>query len=114
MQLLLLIRDYQVNGHLTAKLDPLGLDGGTATEGLDLGLYGFTEADLDRAFFLGDVWRMPGEERARAVLTLRDVLGKLQRAYCGSVGYEYMHIHDGGKRGWLRDRIEAAGEPGEA
>jgi len=116
LQLLLLIRDYQVNGHLTAKLDPLGLDGGTATEGLDLGLYGFTEADLDRAFFLGDVWRMPGEERARAVLTLRDVLGVLQRAYCGSVGYEYMHIDDGDKRSWLRDRIEAAAgaEPGEA
>ncbi|XP_039785956.1 2-oxoglutarate dehydrogenase, mitochondrial-like [Panicum virgatum] len=59
---------------------------------------------------------MPGEERARAVLTLRDVLGVLQRAYCGSVGYEYMHINDGDKRSWLRDRIEAAAgaEPGDA
>jgi 2-oxoglutarate dehydrogenase E1 component len=108
MQLLLLVRAYQVNGHMMAKLDPLGLDDRAVPEDLRLGLYGFTEADLDREFFLG-VWRMSGFlSENRPVLTLREILNKLQQAYCGPIGYEYMHIPDRDKCNWLREKIETA------
>jgi len=40
------------------------------------------------------------------VQTLRSVLARLKQAYCGSVGYEYMHITDREKCNWLRERIE--------
>jgi 2-oxoglutarate dehydrogenase E1 component len=81
MQLLLLVRAYQVNGHMMAKLDPLGLEDRDVPEDLNLGLYGFTDADLDREFFLG-VWRMSGFlSENRPVLTLREILNKLQQAY---------------------------------
>ena len=53
MRLLLLVRAYQVNGHSMATLDPLALDARKAPIELDPALYGFTEADLDREFFLG-------------------------------------------------------------
>ena len=108
MQLLLLVRAYQVNGHMMAKLDPLGLDDRAVPEDLRLGLYGFTDADLDREFFLG-VWRMSGFlSENRPVLTLREILSKLQQAYCGPIGYEYMNIPDRDKCNWLREKIETA------
>ncbi|RWW18242.1 hypothetical protein GW17_00017783 [Ensete ventricosum] len=106
MRLLLLIRAYQVNGHMKAKLDPLGLEEREIPDDLDLALYGFTEADLDREFFLG-VWRISGFlSENRPVQTLRSILERLDQAYCGTVGYEYMHIPDRDKCNWLRERIE--------
>ncbi|CBI31715.3 unnamed protein product, partial [Vitis vinifera] len=106
MRLLLLVRAYQVNGHMKAKLDPLGLEEREIPDDLDPALYGFTEADLDREFFLG-VWRMAGFlSENRPVQTLRAILTRLEQAYCGSIGYEYMHIADRDKCNWLRDKIE--------
>lgn len=106
MRLLLLLRAYQVNGHMKAKLDPLGLEQREIPVELDPALYGFTEADLDREFFLG-VWRMSGFlSENRPVQTLRSILTRLEQAYCGTVGYEYMHIADRDKCNWLREKIE--------
>ncbi|KAL1295658.1 hypothetical protein HN51_056512 [Arachis hypogaea] len=106
MKLLLLVRGYQVNGHMKAKLDPLGLEERKVPDELDPAFYGFTEADLDREFFLG-VWRMSGFlSENRPVQTLRSILTRLEQAYCGSIGYEYMHIPDRDKCNWLRDKIE--------
>ncbi|CAM8936940.1 unnamed protein product [Rhodiola kirilowii] len=106
MRLLLLVRAYQVNGHMKANLDPLGLEERKYAEDLNLDLYGFTEADLDREFFLG-VWNMSGFlSENRPVQTLRGILNRLEQAYCGSIGYEYMHIADRKKCNWLRDKIE--------
>eukprot|EP00271_Cylindrocystis_brebissonii_P012890 TRINITY_DN32392_c0_g1_i1.p1 TRINITY_DN32392_c0_g1~~TRINITY_DN32392_c0_g1_i1.p1 ORF type:complete len:1065 (-),score=252.79 TRINITY_DN32392_c0_g1_i1:1649-4843(-) len=110
MRLLLLIRAYQVNGHLKAKLDPLGLDDRKPPVELDPALYGFEEADLDREFFLG-VWRMSGFlQEQRPVQTLRAILNRLEQTYCGTIGYEYMHISDRDKCNWLRERIETASQ----
>ncbi|KAL6652773.1 hypothetical protein ACP70R_011698 [Stipagrostis hirtigluma subsp. patula] len=106
MRLLLLVRAYQVNGHMKANLDPLGLEERRVPDGLDPAFYGFSEADLDREFFLG-VWRMAGFlSENRPVQTLRSVLERLEQAYCGTIGYEYMHIPDREKCNWLRERIE--------
>ena len=106
MRLLLLVRAYQVNGHMKAKLDPLGLEERKIPEELDLAHHGFTEADLDREFFLG-VWKMAGFlSENRPVQTLRYTVTRLEQAYCGSIGYEYMHIADREKCNWLRDKIE--------
>ncbi|MCO5602599.1 hypothetical protein L7F22_056733 [Adiantum nelumboides] len=106
MRLLLLVRAYQVNGHMKARLDPLNLDERQVPIDLDPALYGFTEADLDREFFLG-VWRMSGFlSENRPVQTLRGIINRLEQAYCGTVGYEYMHIQDRDKCNWLREKIE--------
>lgn len=106
MRLLLLARAYQVNGHMKANLDPLNLEVRQIPDDLDLASYGFTEADLDREFFLG-VWMMSGFlSENRPVQTLREILTRLEQAYCGNIGYEYMHIPDREKCNWLRERIE--------
>ncbi|CAI9260816.1 unnamed protein product [Lactuca saligna] len=106
MKLLLLVRAYQFHGHMKAKLDPLDLEQRDIPGDLDPGFYGFTESDLDREFFLG-VWKMSGFlSENRPVQTLRAILTRLEQAYCGSIGYEYMHIANRDHCNWLRDRIE--------
>jgi len=108
MQLLHLVADFQTHGHTMARLDPLGLD---VPDDIDLSLYHFTEADLDRKFFLG-FSTTPGllSDYYSPVVSLREILRKLRQCYCGGAGYEYMHIPDRDKRQWLRDRIET-GKP---
>jgi 2-oxoglutarate dehydrogenase E1 component len=106
MRLLLLVRAYQVNGHFMAKLDPLGLDQRPTPVELDPALYGFSDDDLDREFFLG-TWKMKGFlNEERPVQTLRQVLDRLKETYCGTIGYEYMHIPSRDQCNWLRERIE--------
>ncbi|KAM0026310.1 putative oxoglutarate dehydrogenase (succinyl-transferring) [Helianthus debilis subsp. tardiflorus] len=106
MKLLLLVRAYQFHGHMKAKLDPLGIEQRVIPEDLDPGFYGFGESDLDREFFLG-VWRMSGFlSENRPVQTLRAITTRLEQAYCGSIGYEYMHIANRDRCNWLRDKIE--------
>lgn len=117
-----------MNGHLGAKLDPLGLHNVEAfpfrpTPGEDgypyeLGLeyHGFTEADLDRKLhFKG---RSSGGNKgyleelaslqtsAPGKVTLRAILEQLRKTYCGTLGVEYMHISDPNKVNWLRQRME--------
>ncbi|CAN0837152.1 2-oxoglutarate dehydrogenase, mitochondrial [Linum grandiflorum] len=107
MRLLLLVKAYQVNGHTKAKLDPLNLDENKEIpEDVDPAYHGFTEADLDREFYLG-VWKTFGFlSDNRPVMTLRSIMNRLEQAYCGSIGYEYMHIDDSSKCNWLRNKIE--------
>ena len=106
MRLLLLVRAYQVNGHFMASLDPLGLEVRKVPIELDPALYGFSEADLDRQFFLG-TWQMKGFlSEDNPVQTLRQILNRLRDTYCGNIGYEYMHISDRDQCNWLREKIE--------
>ncbi|CAN1148790.1 2-oxoglutarate dehydrogenase, mitochondrial [Linum perenne] len=107
MRLLLLVKAYQVNGHTKAKLDPLKLEENKEIPvDLDPAYHGFTDADLDREFYLG-VWKTFGFlSDNRPVMTLRSIMNRLEQAYCGSIGYEYMHIDESSKCNWLRNKIE--------
>ena len=99
LRVIMLIRAYRVRGHLIAKLDPLGITGKEYHPELDYKTYGFTEADLDREFYLDYVL---GLEKA----TLRQILEVLKRTYSSSVGIEFMHIQDPEQKAWLQARIE--------
>jgi 2-oxoglutarate dehydrogenase E1 component len=106
MRALLLIRAYQVRGHLLADLDPLGLTSHEIPPELDIASYGFTQADLDREIQIGDHIISGFLSASRPQVTLRDLLKRLKETYCGTIGFEYMHIQDREKCNWLRDRIE--------
>ena len=49
----MLIRAYQISGHSIANLDPLALEERAMPISLDPSLYGFSEDDMDRDFFIG-------------------------------------------------------------
>lgn len=97
----MLIRSYRVRGHLLAQLDPLGLTPVPQHADLDPKTYGFVESDMDRPIFIGGLL---GVESA----TLRQIMAILQRAYCGNIGIEYMHIQDPAQREWVQGQTETA------
>jgi len=53
---------------------------------------------------LFDTGALYGIER----LPLRDIIISLKEIYCGSIGYEYMHIVDTQIRRWLIMRLESS------
>lgn len=93
-----LINSYRVRGHLIADIDPLHAMPVLYHPELDIQTYGLTIWDLDREFITGG---LAGTESA----TLRDILGILQRAYCGKVGIEYRHIQSKEEKVWIREQI---------
>ncbi len=96
---LMMIRAYRMRGHLHANLDPLGIEPKRDHEELHPATYGFTDADWDRTIFIDHVL---GLESA----TIREMLAILQRTYCSTIGYEFMHISDPAEKAWLQERIE--------
>ena len=100
---LMMIRAYRMRGHFHASLDPLGLAQPLDHEELHPSTYGFTESDLDRKIFIDGVL---GLEYA----SVRQMLDILRNTYCGSIGYEFMHISDPAQKAWIQERIE--GEAG--
>jgi len=108
LSLVHLIRAYQVRGHEVAVCDPLGLRNRPidSVPELDYRTYGWSEADLGRVVDLTGIAAMKGFLSESGRMTLRDLLSALQRTYCGSVGWEYMHIISRDKCNWLRERVE--------
>ena len=93
-----LIHAFRQRGHLAADTDPLTYRLRRHPD-LDLSAYGLSLWDLDRTFPTGG---LGGTERA----TLREILERLRRAYCRTVGIEYMHIQDPAQRIWWQERLE--------
>jgi 2-oxoglutarate dehydrogenase E1 component len=82
-----------------AKLDPLGLKKTEYLEELHPEYYGFKKSDYKREIFLNDVTN-------KKYSNISEILTFLNKTYCGSIGYEYMHISNPEERIWLRRRIE--------
>uniref|UniRef100_A0A8C9TEG8 2-oxoglutarate dehydrogenase complex component E1 n=1 Tax=Scleropages formosus TaxID=113540 RepID=A0A8C9TEG8_SCLFO len=107
-----LIRAYQVMGHQNAKLDPLGIscvnfDDAPVTVGLhQVGFYGLDESDLDKVFRLPTTTFIGGNESA---LPLREIIRRLEMAYCQHIGVEFMFINDLDQCQWIRQKFEKPG-----
>ncbi|XP_053676683.1 2-oxoglutarate dehydrogenase complex component E1-like isoform X2 [Anopheles nili] len=102
-----IIRSYQIRGHNVARLDPLGinsadLDDKTPPE-LLYSSYRFEEADMERVFKLPSTTFIGGKEK---FLPLRDILGRLEKAYCNKIGVEFMFINSLEQCNWIRERFE--------
>ncbi len=96
---IMLIRAFRMRGHLHANLDPLGLEPARDREELDPSAFGFLETDYDRPIFIDGVL---GLEYA----TLREMVAILRRTYCGTIGFEFMHMSDPDEKAWMQLRIE--------
>jgi 2-oxoglutarate dehydrogenase E1 component len=96
----LLIRSYRIRGHLEADLDPLGLVRQAPHRELDPTTYGFSETDWDRPILIF------GTLGLSEAATLRQIMDRLRKTYCGKIGVEYMHISDPDQKAWIQERIE--------
>ncbi len=94
-----MIRSYRQRGHLIAKLDPLGLLKSEYLEELHPESYGFKKEDYQKKIFLDGVTN-------KQYSNISKILNFLREKYCGSLGYEYMHISNPTERKWFRDRVE--------
>ncbi|MBA2735829.1 MAG: multifunctional oxoglutarate decarboxylase/oxoglutarate dehydrogenase thiamine pyrophosphate-binding subunit/dihydrolipoyllysine-residue succinyltransferase subunit, partial [Pyrinomonadaceae bacterium] len=92
-----LINAYRIRGHLLADIDPLNMTSYHAAE-LDMENFGLTIWDLDREFITGGL-------HGKEVLSLREILWVLLRAYCGKVGIEYRHIQSKEEKQWIREQV---------
>lgn len=85
-----LIRAFRVRGHSESNVNPLGEFEVTMHKKYDSAIqpeyYGFTAEDLDRKFgLLGDESYQCLFNDPNHVPTLREILAKLERIYCGKV-----------------------------
>ena len=96
---LMIIRAHRIRGHLAADLDPLGLAKREPHPELEPKFYGFHGADMDRPIFLDNVLGMH-------TATMRQIIKKLRKTYCGTFALQYMHISDPVQAAWLKARIE--------
>ena len=94
-----MIRSYRQRGHLIAKLDPLELLKADYLDELHPESYGFKKEDYKKKIFLDGVTN-------RQHSNINEILNFLREKYCGSLGYEYMHISNPTERKWFRDRVE--------
>ena len=94
-----LIRSYRQRGHLIAKLDPLGLLKSDYLDELHPDSYGFKKENYKKKIYLDGIIN-------KEYSSIREILDFLKKTYCGSIGYEYMHISNPTERKWFRDRVE--------
>jgi 2-oxoglutarate dehydrogenase E1 component len=93
-----MVLGYRNKGHLIAKTNPIRprKDRGA---NLDLGFFGFTEADLDSTFQAGNLIGL-------GTTTLRNIITHLQKCYATHVGIEFKYISDQKKVDWLTNEME--------
>ncbi len=94
-----MIRSYRQRGHLIAKLDPLELLKSDYLDELHPESFGFKKEDYQKNIFLDGVIN-------KQYSNISEILSFLRNKYCGSLGYEYMHISNPTERKWFRDRVE--------
>ncbi|MCB9331312.1 MAG: 2-oxoglutarate dehydrogenase E1 component [Lewinellaceae bacterium] len=93
-----LIHGYRTRGHMLSRTNPIKPRKDRHPR-LDLSDYGLTEADLDHRFAAGVEMEMPNA-------TLREILDRLKKIYCGNIGFETTHIYDKERMRWLRKKVE--------
>jgi len=100
VQVLQLISSYRVRGHQKAILDPLSLMHRERVPDLELEFHDLWPIDFSTIFQTGSLFIK--KDKA----SLRDIVETLERIYCSSIGYEFMHIVNLEEKQWIQRRIE--------
>ena len=101
VQVLQLISSYRVRGHQKARLDPLSLMHRERVPDLRLEFHDLSPIDSSTIFQTGSLFINKNKT------PLRDIVETLERIYCGSIGYEFMHIVNLEEKQWIQQRIES-------
>ena len=94
-----LIRAYRIRGHLIANLDPLGLMKREYLYELHPNDYGFKTEDFERKIYLDSYMDI-------GYASISEIITKLRKVYCSTIGAEYMHITNPNEKIWFRERME--------
>ncbi|MDP2787311.1 MAG: 2-oxoglutarate dehydrogenase E1 component [Pseudomonadota bacterium] len=94
-----IINAYRFHGFRAADLDPLKRQPPPRIPELDPANHGLTPADLDQQYETGS---LAGPQRD----SLRNIIARVKKAYCGTLSVEYMHLSDTQQKRWLQKRLE--------
>ena len=101
VSVLQLINAYRIKGHRRANLDPLKLSELPMVREMTMEGNRLEDSDLDTVFNTGSLF---GVEKA----TLREIIERLEKTYCGTLGSEYMHIEDRAQKRWIQVQLETS------
>ncbi len=101
VRLLELIVSYRERGHQKASLDPLGLMARVRVPDLEIEFHDLSPIDYSTIFQTGTLFISKRRD------SLRNLIDTLERIYCGSIGYEYMHIVSLAEQQWIQQIIES-------
>ncbi len=93
------INAHRFRGHQQADLDPLKLQDRPYIDELYPEYYGFTQADMATVFNPGSLYGVDD-------LKLADLIRRVKKIYCGTIGAEYMHITETKQKRWIQQRLE--------
>ncbi len=93
-----LIEGYRKKAHLIATTNPIRPRKDRHAN-LDLKYFDLTDADLATPFVAGKFIHLEGAP-------LKDIVAKLQKMYCGNIGFDYDAMTDADEIAWLRNAIE--------
>jgi 2-oxoglutarate dehydrogenase E1 component len=96
-----LIAAYRNVGQRWADLDPLKRTERPEIPELDPAFYGFSDADQETVFNVGNTFF--GKE----TMPLRELLNALRETYCGTIGVEYMYTTEQAQKRWWQQKLEA-------
>lgn len=96
---------YETYKHFPSYAQKFKIPQASLANLLDYRTYGFTEADLDREFYV-DAPELAGLLGRKKNWKLRELMDSYSKAYCSKVGVEYMHISSREQCNWIRDKFE--------
>lgn len=94
-----IIQGFRARGHLLSTTNPIKQRKDRKPH-LDLADYGLTDEDLDKKFY-------SGTEIGMANSSLKEIIERLNKIYCGNIGFEFTHIKNKEERRWLKEKIES-------
>lgn len=98
IQVLHLIRDYRIRGHLFTLTNPVRIRRQYFPT-LNIENYGLSNEDLETEFEAGN-------EVDLGRTSLKNIIALLEQTYCQSIGAEYIYIRVPERVEWLKDRME--------
>jgi len=101
VQVLQLISSYRVRGHQKSNLDPLGIMRRDRVPDLELEFHDLFPIDSSTIFQTGSLFI------TKQKAPLREIVEILERIYCASIGYEFMHIVNLEEKQWIQQKIES-------
>jgi 2-oxoglutarate dehydrogenase E1 component len=101
VSVLQLINAYRIKGHRKADLDPLKKPDPDAIRDLTLEGHNLTSDDLDTVFNTGS---MCGVDET----SLREIIARLEKTYCGKLASEYMYIESVKQKRWIQGHLETS------
>lgn len=93
-----LINAYRSRGHLFTKTNPVR-ERRHYEPTLDIENFGLSKEDLNKSFNSAIKTGMSG------AAPLKDIINRLEKIYCSSIGTEYMHIQNVEEKNWIREWV---------